>query len=252
MKTETINKYVILGTTIRFLQDTTEQFDVFGEFGLLSNIDGFFEHLAELDMNVTLRFSTELQEFKDKIELKREEGEKLTTEECRELSRIMTEVRKVFIAEGKGIYAFITTEKRFDINKLLNEIHKVFSPDTFENLPDIAQYDYKEAGKCIAFERSTAGAFHLLRGTEDVLRIYYKKFLRANAGNKTWGRMINDLRAKNRGKLPNPVTLNHLDNIRDSFRNPTQHPEKRYDIQEVQDLLGVCIDVINRMTKEIK
>ena len=53
-------------------------------------------------------------------------------------------------------------------------------------------------------------------------------------------------------QLPNPITLNHLDNIRDSFRNPTLHPNKRYDIQEVQDLLGVSVDVVNRMIKEIK
>jgi len=38
-----------------------------------------------------------------------------------------------------------------------------------------------------------------------------------------------------------------LDNIRRSFRNPTQHPDKIYDIQEVQDLFGLCIDAINRM-----
>jgi hypothetical protein len=45
---------------------------------------------------------------------------------------------------------------------------------------------------------------------------------------------------------------NHLDNIRVSFRNPTQHPEAIYDIHEVQDLWSICVDVINRMVKILK
>lgn len=252
MKTVSITKYVNLGTAIRYLQDTTVTFKVYQKKGLLDNITWFFDFLKELDMNVTLRYSSELKEFQNKIELDRESNRQLTKEECQKLQKIMSDVRKVFEAEAKGIYAFITTEKRFDTTKLLNEINKIFSPNTFDAFPDISQYDFKEAGRCIAFDRATAGAFHILRGTEDVLRSYYKKFLRQNPGHKTWGALIRELRNKNRGKLPDPVTLNHLDNIRDSFRNPTQHPDKQYDIQEVQDLLGVCIDVINRMIKAIK
>ena len=48
------------------------------------------------------------------------------------------------------------------------------------------------------------------------------------------------------------VLLNNLDNIRQSFRNPTQHPEKIYDIQEVQDLWSLCVDVVNRMSSDIR
>jgi hypothetical protein len=61
-----------------------------------------------------------------------------------------------------------------------------------------------------------------------------------------WGAMVQDLR-KRRKARPYEVLINNLDNIRNSFRNPTQHPEKIYDIHEVQDLWGICIDAINRM-----
>jgi hypothetical protein len=37
--------------------------------------------------------------------------------------------------------------------------------------------------------------------------------------------------------------------LRRSFRNPTQHPEKKYDFDEAQDLLNVCIDIANRIGK---
>ena len=33
--------------------------------------------------------------------------------------------------------------------------------------------------------------------------------------------------------------------IKDNYRNPTQHPEKIYEIEESQDLLNICIEFIN-------
>ncbi len=155
-------------------------------------------------------------------------------------------------AECRGIFAYITSEKRYDVSKLSDSIERLFSPDTYNNLPDMAQYDFSEAGKCIVFERSTAAAFHILRGTEVLVRMYYKKYLRKKPDGKTWGQLLNELKNKSSGKKPNPITVNHLINIKDSFRNPTQHPDKVYDIQEVQDLLSVCIDVVNKMVEEIK
>jgi hypothetical protein len=58
---------------------------------------------------------------------------------------------------------------------------------------------------------------------------------------------------KNRRALRGDESLiNNLDDIRLHFRNPTQHPEKVYDIEEVQDLWGRCVDAINRMAKHLK
>ena len=68
---------------------------------------------------------------------------------------------------------------------------------------------------------------------------------------KCGGAIVQDLRNKNKTKIHTTLN-NHLDNIRLSFRNPTQHPEAVYDIHEVQDLLAFCIDANNRMFKLIK
>jgi len=43
--------------------------------------------------------------------------------------------------------------------------------------------------------------------------------------------------------------LDHLDHIRVSFRNPIQHREARYELEEAQDLLSLSIDALNRMAK---
>lgn len=112
-----------------------------------------------------------------------------------------------------------------------------------------AQYDFSEAGKCIAFERPTAAAFHLLRGTESELRELYCYFVKKNRIKPMlWGPMVQALLSHRRAKM-NEALLKNLDNIRSSFRNPTQHPEKIYDIQEVQDLWGLCVEVVNKMSK---
>lgn len=98
----------------------------------------------------------------------------------------------------------------------------------------------------MAFERPTAAAFHLLRATEGVLRHFYCSVVKRNRIDPLlWGPIITALR--DRRKPPAASLLANLDNIRVSFRNPTQHPEKIYDIHEVQDLFGLCIEVINRM-----
>ena len=164
------------------------------------------------------------------------------------LRTVMMDLQRTLEAEGNGIFAYIVTDKRLDIQKLLNNPIALFAPKVFESLPDIAKYDFKEAGRCIAFERPTAAAFHILRGTEDVLRSYYCKIVKRNRVDPLlWGPMTDSLRKR---RLPPPTELlGNLDNIRLSFRNPTQHPDKIYDIQESQDLFSICIDVVNRMVR---
>jgi hypothetical protein len=119
-------------------------------------------------------------------------------------------------------------------------------------MPKIARYDFQEAGRCIAFELPTAAAFHLMRGTEDVLRALYCVKVKQKAKRVDplkWGPMLIHL---NKLTRPLPKELMHeLDWLREHFRNPTQHPEKMYDLDEAQGLLERSIDVVNRMMKVI-
>jgi hypothetical protein len=60
--------------------------------------------------------------------------------------------------------------------------------------------------------------------------------------------MLKQLREKKRVKPPDAL-LDTLDRIRVNFRNPTSHPEKIYDLDEVQDLFGLCVDALNRIVR---
>ncbi len=161
----------------------------------------------------------------------------------------MNDIRKTLEVELAGFTAFVVTPKILDTGKLLNNVPSLLRPNVFSDLPEIAQHDLSEAGKCIAFERPTAAAFHLLRGTESVLRNFYCILIHQKRipPPLMWANMVIDLRKRPKTKMH--VTLyNNLDNIRLSYRNPTQHPEKTYDINEAQDLWSLCVEAINRMT----
>ncbi len=252
MEKKSINNYFYFGTAVRYLQDTTEGLSIFGEGMVLDNINSCLSNIDSLNLQVTEVASYKLSSFRDKLKIINDKEAKLSSDQAKELRDICHELRPTLQAELVTHEAFVVTQKRFNVNGLLEDIGSLMSPNVFSSLPDITQYDFSEAGKCIAFERPTAAAFHLLRGTEAVLRMYYCSLIRRNRVSPLlWGDMLRDLRL--RTKTKRHVTLyNNLDNIRYSYRNPTQHPDAIYDIHEVQDLLPLCFETVNRMMKILK
>lgn len=252
MLKRSIYDYILFGTGFRYLQDAKQGYPL----GDLGSRDGFvldcgrrvLEGLEEFELHVTRRAAGELRTvLKELKEFPKDH--KLTADQAKRLKKIIEGIRLTLMAEARGNVAFIATDKRIDVEKLLDDIAGLFAPGTFTKLPDIAQYDFAESGKCIAFERPTAAAFHCLRGTEAVLRHYYCLLVRRGRSDLQWGPMVASLRRSR--KNPPPVLLSNLDNIRESFRNPTAHPEARYDISQVQDLFNLCVEVVNRMVKDL-
>ena len=213
------------------------------------NLDMFFQNLDEIGLQVTERAAWKLREILTQLQGKDPDAT-LTDDEAQTLRKAATEVRNTLEAEIYGFEAYVVTPKRLDVKRLTDDPGSLFAPKVFGKLPSLAQYDLSEAAKCIAFERSTAAAFHILRATEDVLRDFYTALARQKRVDRMWGPMVSDLKKRPKAKK-HLVLLAHLDNIRLSFRNPTQHPEATYDIHEVQDLWGLCVDAINRMAKEL-
>lgn len=254
MKKQPIAGYYWFGTNVRYLQDATVGTPIKGRGNILENIDRLLANLNALGLQVTRRASAyhDLVAFREELEKVTDKDAELSADQSSKLSELMTDIRKTLEAELLGHEAFIVTPKILDTKKLLDNVDSLLAPNIFSALPELTQYDLIEAGKCIAFERPTAAAFHLLRGTEAVLRLFYCTLVcRKRVSPLLWGNMVNDLR--NRQKTKKHGTLyNNLDSIRLSYRNPTQHPEKIYDIHEVQDLWPLCVEVINRMIRILK
>jgi hypothetical protein len=247
-----LSQYYWFGTCLRYLQDakagrkigTPESGEVLG------NLARFFNYLDRYELQVTKRAASSLRDFHKALQSRPPAG-RLTRVEAKKLETIITALRHTLEAELRGFRAFVVTPKRMETRRLLADVPSLLAPGSFQKMPDVAQHDFTEAGKCLAFERSTAVAFHLLRSTESVLRAFYSHLVRRGRCELMWGPMVQDLQRRRRVAGPHGDLLKHLDHIRRSFRNPTQHPEKIYDIQEVQDLWGLCVDAVNRMASAL-
>jgi hypothetical protein len=237
--------FIYIGLIIRLLHHA-QGFNIgiiIGEGEKLAN------NLIQADFAVSSAGLRDLKQFLD--ELKKEDAPDriITSEELQRMSDIMLIVEKMVYAEAQTKKIYILTEPRFSLDSLINKPWQMFAKGVFICLPKIAAYDVSEAFMCIVLSRATATAFHILRATEATLREYYCQVVKRGRVKQTmWGNMVNHLRTR---RKPDESLLQRLDYIRDTYRNPTSHPEARYTIEQAQDLLGLCIDVINAMSKTL-
>jgi hypothetical protein len=248
-----LKDFIYLGTSLRYLQDARLGQNVHGWGRILYNLESFSRDIQSLNLRVTR--SVFEQKFLDVllVELRKtEEKAELTQEQALNLASGMSVVREALLAEAQNLTAYLLMEKRFQVTQLVNKPDTFLRQHTFAKLPPIAQSDIKEGCKCLAFDTPTAAGFLLLRATESALRTYYGKYFRVKKDEKLmWGPMITRLRSKSKKPRPNKVLLDHLDNIRFNFRNPTDHPEMTYGIEEAQDLFSLTTDVLNRIAAEL-
>jgi len=254
MTPTTLQGYVYLGTAIRYLQDVDETVKIEGDGYLSYNIRSVLENIDALELTVSKQGSWYLSNFLTNIaEYTSAEGT-LTKQGVTDLTRIMSNLRHTLESETGTKFVYTVTDKRLDSKKLLNNVPALLAVGSFEQMPDIAQFDFVESGICIAFERPTAAAFHLLRGTEAVLRQLYLSVVKAKrlpSKSRMWGPMVEKLRTRTAGR-PSDTLLQTLDNIRASYRNPTFHPETCYSIDAVQDLFSLCADAVQKMVSHPK
>lgn len=236
-----------LGTGFRYLQDATDKRKIRGERRVLDNLEHVLSRLHSNQFPVTSRAAEELRAFAHRLKAVQDDRT-LTPDEAKELRRLVTRLRPTFRAEALGKHVFAVTDKRVEVARLLDGMPSLLADGAFQRLPQLAQHDFAEAGKCLAFERPTAAAFHLMRAAEASVRALYSAKTGLAHGGQPWGPLTAELRTK--AAVP-VVLLNQLDNVRTSFRNPTQHPELIYTMDDAQDLLFSCVDLLNRISTHL-
>ena len=249
MERKSIFKYYSFGINMHHLLNVKPGWKIHKNPGrILANVKSFLSHINNLPLPVTTRALKKLKHI-EKVSSNADKDISLSEKDASRVCKIMGEIRIALEAELKGIEVFSITPKIIDVNKLIDDVPSLFFPGIFNILPKYSIYDFSEAGKCIAFNRPTAAAFHILRGTEALLRHFYTLFIRRNRiPVLMWGNMIADLRNRQKTKKYETLYI-HLDHIREAFRNPTQHPDKIYNIHEAQELWNLCVDAVNRMGK---
>jgi len=253
VRRETLDQYFLAGRLLRALEDPFPTVPVFGDEGVLPFIEILISFIRRMQLKTTGRMLGDLEEFVGELK-SLDQASNLGLERARRLSQITHDLSPTLIAELGGRSAFVTTPKRFDVDRLLGKVGHLFGAGVFKVLPQLARYDLYEGGKCLAFERATASAFHVLRAMEGTLREFYLCLVKG-AGipdRRMWGDMIADLKDRKTIADTHEVLLDELDLIRRSYRNPTQHPQARYNMDRAQDLWSQCIPVINRMVEAMK
>lgn len=250
-------EFIQLGGRIRYLSNCDVSQIIFGEGYIYDNLLILKNDLVDLGFVVSqnLYKSTiaPIEEEFEKQKLEFENGNdkgKLSLDQKTKLKKAILSFEKTVLAEAKTRIIASPIPRRFDLNHLLEEPEKILGNDVYENLTDLAQSDLNSACKCLAFESPTAASFHILRAIEECVRVLYKSYFPRKDEKRPWGHLTNELRNKPRNPKVDEILMNHLDHLRKRFRNPTDHPEKIYEIEEAEDLIHISVDVINRCIRD--
>jgi len=122
---------------------------------------------------------------------------------------------------------------------LEEDVRKIVSAESLE--------DFKQAGRCLAFDLPTAAGFHAMRATEDVLRKYHQLVVKPNKPVHEMAACINELRKAG----ADAKTLGILDQIRDLHRNTVMHPEAFLTSSEGIRLFDIAKSAISAMADQI-
>jgi hypothetical protein len=209
----------------------------------LSLIEEFLETAGGLELTVTLEVAGPLQDLIP--EIKALPGDDVPADMAQRVSDQLDRIDPTLDAELSLRFAFVMTKKRYPLDSLTFEPGALLAENVFQRLSDPAKRDVALACVQIALSQPTGAVFHLMRALEQQVRVLYRAFKKTNRLKvEMWGPMTSELRAK---KAPRPSTklLDHLDTIRVNFRNPTQHPDAFYTLDEAQDLLSQTLAALN-------
>ncbi|MBN8531842.1 MAG: hypothetical protein J0L97_08305 [Alphaproteobacteria bacterium] len=148
---------------------------------------------------------------------------------------------------------FVSRKSIFDTTDLISSSTNVFPENIRAKLPSETITDFQEAGRCLAFELSTACGFHLVRAIESVIHKYYEHItsgqkLQLKPSERNWGSYIKKLQDAN----ADASVLSVLDHIRSLHRNPLMHPDDVLTSDEALSLWGIVQSAIIAMYKKME
>jgi hypothetical protein len=207
------------------------------------------ELLDGLDLQVSRKIATELEEVIE--ELKSSTEGKVSPAQSERIKKVTDRLDPALDAELELRATYTLTKKRYPLESLLYKPSELLASGTYATLDDTSKRDFNAACLQIALAQPTAAAFHLMRALEQQVKLLYFGFKKTDRLEKPmWGPMTQQLRTK---KAPRPSVklLDQLDGMRVHFRNPTQHPDAFYNIDEAQDLLSQTIAAMNGIAAEL-
>jgi hypothetical protein len=247
--------FVQLGAYLRDLSGRTADDRVDGDGRILATLGRLELELRRLGFRVAHQlYVAQLAPIVDQlhrmVEAHPESPTLLTVGLAGQLRREMESLERTVFAECGTRMIAVPTNRRFDFEVLVRDPASLFAENVIALLPEIARTDIIAACRCIAFDCPTASAFHVLRCIEECVRMVYRAYFPNGNDSRPWGPLCQDLANKQRAPRPEPILLTRLNDLRAQFRNPTQHPEKNYQLDEAQDLLHLAIELLPRCVND--
>jgi hypothetical protein len=158
-------------------------------------------------------------------------------------------VEMILSAELQTLDTYIVTQiAGYNMPLLVRNAEVNIPEDVVAAMPDDARKDFREAGRCLAFELPTACGYHTLRATEKVLRLYYEVFTAKKADRIDWKPCLDELKASNADQK----TIQVLDQIRELHRNPVAHPDVFLSMKEAQGIFNIAISAITAVIEQVQ
>jgi len=142
-----------------------------------------------------------------------------------------TSFETVLSAELQVMDTYLVSQKgTYSTSDLIDRGELMIPTSLRRDLPPQAAIDLQAAGRCLAFNVPTATAFHILRATESVIRMYYKEVTGdlPKAKMRNWGAYVKNLNAAG----ADAKITGFIAHLRDLYRNPILHAEDNLSTEE--------------------
>lgn len=162
-----------------------------------------------------------------------------------------TDLETILAAELNNFDTYFVSQKgSFSTPDLIEHAEIMLPEGIRRHLSPNAIEDFRQSGRCLAFNLGTAAAFHIARATEDVIRSYYAIVVGKlpTVKMRSWGTYYANLKRcpKASGKV-----LGWLDHIKDEYRNPVLHPEEIVIPDAALVYINACSSLIIMMVTEM-
>lgn len=152
--------------------------------------------------------------------------------------------------DNAAIYA-VPRRGLYSTPALVNDAASAFPDELKIAIQAKAQEDFHAAGRCLAFNLSTAAGFHACRAVEGILEDYYHEFTGKTGTLHGWQDYIDALEAVIGPPKPDQKTLRSLKQIKEFDRNPLAHPRETLTLLGARKLFAISEIAILSMAEEI-
>jgi len=247
MKRSSLYKYYRFGYNYYFLLNDAEGITY---STATRNLVEYRDFLKEQSLKVTLKMVDYKIEDLLKRLMKENEDDIISDEHQEEIHKLLDNSDSSLDSELQLTQVYQVTKKKLDIDGLLSGGKDFLAVNALNYMTKQSFLDYQYGCRCVALTVSTASAFHLMRCIEESLKELYYAYFRTNRlpdNKQMWGNLVTYLRNKPKSPKPKVDLLDNLDMFRRNYRNPTQHPDKNYNIEEAQNLLLSVIVLLSEI-----